>query len=387
MIVNPDAIVGAEARARRSRVRPWSTPTQPRTGSSVVDIDPPRATTGFIAAGTTYDALRQAFVDLGITDQDLLEAGIRVLRLGLITPLEPGAVERFADGLDEIVVVEDKTSFIETQVREILYGRPGAPRVLGKKDADGRPLVPADGELTSGRLLAPLRHVLGDRLAITPPRPKTHQPADPVDLARAVLLQRLSPQPLHGRPRGIARRGGIGCHVMVTVSGRTDSAVTGFTQMGGEGAQWIGQSAVHATRPHLPEHRRRHVLPLRPARHPGLHRRRREHHVQDPLQRRRRHDRCTGRRRVRSTVPQLTHKLKARGRRAHHRLSPTSRSGTVVARSRRARCSGTATGSTRRSGSCATSPASPCSSTTSTAPPRRAASASGARCPRATRAS
>ena len=246
MIVNPDAIVGAEAQLvgpRTAMVHAYAA----ANGLSVVDIDPPRATTGFIAAGTTYDALRQAFVDLGITDQDLLEAGIRVMRLGLITPLEPGAVERFADGLDEIVVVEDKTSFIEMQVREILYGRPGAPRVLGKKDADGRPLVPADGEVTSGRLLAPLRHVLGDRLAITPPRPKTiNLPI--LSTSRAPYFCSGCP---HNRstavPEGSLAAGGIGCHVMVSVSGRTDSAITGFTQMGGEGSQWIGQSAFTRT--------------------------------------------------------------------------------------------------------------------------------------------
>ncbi|WP_167003995.1 indolepyruvate ferredoxin oxidoreductase family protein [Mumia sp. ZJ430] len=242
MIVNPDAIVGAEAQLvgpRTAMVRAYAA----ANALDVLDIDPPHATTGFVAAGTTYDALRQAFVDLGISDDDLATAGIRVLRLGMITPIEPGAVERFAEGLDEIIVVEDKTSFIEMQVREILYGRPGAPRVLGKKDAAGLSLVPADGEVTSGRLLAPLRHVLGDRVAITPPRPKT--------IALPLLTTSRAPYFCSGCPHnrstavpeGSLAAGGIGCHIMVSTSGREDSAVTGFTQMGGEGSQWIGQSA------------------------------------------------------------------------------------------------------------------------------------------------
>ena len=65
-------------------------------------------------------------------------------------PLGAERLREFAAGLEEILVVEDKTAFLETQVREVLYGTPNAPRVLGKQDADGRPLIPADGELTAG---------------------------------------------------------------------------------------------------------------------------------------------------------------------------------------------------------------------------------------------
>ena len=72
----------------------------------------------------------------------------------------------FAEGLEEILVVEDKTAFIETQVREILYGTADAPQIVGKKDAEGRSLIPVGGELTAGRLLGPLRRVLSGRLAL-----------------------------------------------------------------------------------------------------------------------------------------------------------------------------------------------------------------------------
>ncbi|MGH1565136.1 indolepyruvate ferredoxin oxidoreductase family protein [Mumia sp. DW29H23] len=246
MIVNPDAIVGAEAQLvgpRTATVHAYAAANP----LNVIDIDTPEATLGFVAAGTTYDALRQAFLDLGLSDDALRGAGIRVLRLGMVTPLEPGIVSRFAEGLDEIVVVEDKTAFLETQVREVLYGTPGAPRVIGKKDAAGRLLVPADGEVTSGRLLAPLRHVLGDRVAITPPRPKTI-PLPLLSASRAPYFCSGCP---HNRstavPEGSLAAAGIGCHIMVSTSGREDSAVTGFTQMGGEGSQWIGQAAFTRT--------------------------------------------------------------------------------------------------------------------------------------------
>ncbi|WP_278256781.1 hypothetical protein [Nocardioides convexus] len=72
-------------------------------------------------------------------DEALAEVGVRVMRLGMMSPVEPEAVRRFAAGLEEIVVIEDKTSFMETQIRDLLYGTENAPRILGKKDATGQP--------------------------------------------------------------------------------------------------------------------------------------------------------------------------------------------------------------------------------------------------------
>ena len=66
-------------------------------------------------------------------------------------------------------MIEDKTAFVETQVKDILYGRAGAPDVFGKRDAQGRRLIPPDGELTAARLTAPLRRVLRDRVALSAP--------------------------------------------------------------------------------------------------------------------------------------------------------------------------------------------------------------------------
>lgn len=216
----------------------------------VTEIDPPHARVGIAATGTTFDSVRQALADLGADDFALHHAGIRLLRIGMPSPLGPDAVTTFAAGLDEILVVEDKTAFVETQIREILYGRPDAPRVIGKKDAAGRLLIPAGGELTAGRLLAPLRRALQDRLALRKPPPPPLS-LEVLPAQRAAYFCSGCP---HNRstavPEGSLAGGGIGCHTMVTMSGRTDSAVTGLTQMGGEGSQWIGQ-APFTDVPHL----------------------------------------------------------------------------------------------------------------------------------------
>ncbi|MFD2420184.1 indolepyruvate ferredoxin oxidoreductase family protein [Amycolatopsis pigmentata] len=207
-----------------------------------VEVDPPAPAVGLIAAGSTYDALRQSLVDLGADDATLAGAGIRIMRMGLMYPVDPAAVVDFAAGLEKILVVEDKSAFLETYVRDALYGTAHTPKVLGKKDADGKPLIPHDGEMTPGRLAGPLRRVLGDRLSLSAP------PAGPIQLpllttSRAPYFCSGCP---HNRstvlPEGSVGGGGIGCHTMVTLEAREASSVVGITQMGGEGAQWIGQA-------------------------------------------------------------------------------------------------------------------------------------------------
>ncbi|MEV0293935.1 indolepyruvate ferredoxin oxidoreductase family protein [Nocardia sp. NPDC050710] len=221
-----------------------------RNNLDVIEVDPSHATVGIAATGTTFDAVRQALLDLGVDDAALLHAGIRLLRVGMPFPLAPERVREFATGLTHLVVVEDKTAFLETQIREILYGTAAPPRILGKHDAEGRPLFAQDGELTSGRILAPLRRALAGHLEMKRPLPQ------PLSLSvlpakRAAYFCSGCP---HNRstavPDGSLAGGGIGCHTMVTMSGRADSKVLGLTQMGGEGAQWIGQAPFTRV-PHL----------------------------------------------------------------------------------------------------------------------------------------
>ncbi|MCH9668968.1 MAG: indolepyruvate ferredoxin oxidoreductase family protein [Actinomycetia bacterium] len=215
-----------------------------------IELDSPGAVVGIAATGTTFDSVRQALADLGADDFALRHAGVRLLRIGMPTPLGADRVATFADGLDEILVVEDKTAFVETQMRDILYGRAGAPRIIGKKDAGGRALIPAGGELTAGRLLAPLRRALTGRLELK----KLPPPPIPLEVLPAQRNPYFCSGCPHNRstavPKGSLVGGGIGCHIMVTISGREDSAVTGITQMGGEGSQWIGQ-APFTDIPHL----------------------------------------------------------------------------------------------------------------------------------------
>jgi len=209
---------------------------------NTVEVDAPGAWLGVVAGGKAFTDVRQALRDLGLDDDALARAGVKLLRLGMIHPIERDKLREFATGVDTVLVVEEKSAFVESAVRDALYGLPDAPAVIGSADPTGAPLVPVAGELTAGALTGPLRRVLGDRVELAPPR---REPA-------ALPLLTVGRTPYfcsgcpHNRstlvPEGAVAGGGIGCHAMVAFTGRPESEVSSITQMGGEGAQWIGQA-------------------------------------------------------------------------------------------------------------------------------------------------
>ncbi|HEY8703412.1 MAG TPA: indolepyruvate ferredoxin oxidoreductase family protein [Gaiellaceae bacterium] len=211
-----------------------------------VEIDTPDAWLGIVAPGKTYDDTIQALHDLGIDSAIAARRGLRVMRIGMLHPLEPESIREFARGLETVLVVEEKQGFVEPQVRNVLYGSARAPAVLGKRDRDGKLLVPADGELTAARIAETLRRVLAPRVEVraAPVQAAISLPVLPV--IRTAYFCSGCP---HNRstvvPEGSLAGGGIGCHGLVGMMDRPASAVTGLTHMGGEGAQWIGQAFSH----------------------------------------------------------------------------------------------------------------------------------------------
>ncbi len=203
---------------------------------------------GIVSTGKSYLDLRQALDDLGI-DQALAERlGLRVLKLGLVWPLEREAALAFADGLEQIVVVEEKRSLIESQLKELLYGRANAPQIIGKRDEREQPLFPAHGALTSNQIaeglaLRILRLDQNDQVAAELERLRQRQsgekgPAAP--LLRTPYFCAGCPHNTSTRvPEGSIAKAGIGCHYMAQWM---DRSTLGYTQMGGEGANWVGEA-------------------------------------------------------------------------------------------------------------------------------------------------
>jgi indolepyruvate ferredoxin oxidoreductase len=217
-------------------------------GLNVVEVDPGDPWLTIVSSGRTYREVRQALAGLGLArDQEVRDAGIRLARLGMIYPLEPGIVRAAARGVTEILVVEEKRSFIERFVREYLYDQPERPRVTGKRDERDAPLIPAAGELTADRLRPLLARRLERRLA-TPLIVAEAHPAP--ERTQLTIIPNAAPRtaafcsgcphsrstiPGAGSPVG----GGVGCHAMVMW---LDRGAVSYNQMGGEGAQWIGRA-------------------------------------------------------------------------------------------------------------------------------------------------
>jgi len=214
---------------------------------------------GIVAAGRTYLDMRQALRILGLDEAELRARGIRLLRLAMIHPLIASEIEEFADGLAEIIVVEEKRPFIESALKAILYGVKNPPAISGKTDPEGTTLFPVDGELDADLIAAGLAARLGTFGEFTTVkawqrRQARHRPAAPLPLvARTPYFCSGCPHNSSTKaPEGSLVGGGIGCHALVLLM-EPDAVgdVVGLSQMGGEGAQWIGMAPFMRTRRHL----------------------------------------------------------------------------------------------------------------------------------------
>src|SRR5207247_9885292 len=112
-----------------------------------ITVPTPQAWLGILTTGKTYYDVRQALAELGLDDAALRHRGIRVLKMGLLFPMEPRVVREFARGLEEVLVIEEKRPFLELFAKDILYAWADRPRIVGKAGEEARPLVPLSGEL------------------------------------------------------------------------------------------------------------------------------------------------------------------------------------------------------------------------------------------------
>ncbi len=215
-----------------------------------VVIDSPRPRFGIVTTGKSYLDLRQALDDLGIDEREAAAIGLRVYKVAMPWPLEPEGVRGFAEGLDEILVVEEKRGVIETQIKEQLYNWPAdrRPRIFGKYDDSGNWILPSNGELTP----AEIARAIAQRLAQFGPSPRLTERIAYLDarqrqLGGTVVPFARTPYFCSGCPHnssthvpeGSRALAGIGCHYL---SQFMDRETATFSQMGGEGAAWIGQS-------------------------------------------------------------------------------------------------------------------------------------------------
>jgi len=216
-----------------------------------VVLDSPRARLGIVTSGKAYLDVMQALEDMGIDDSLAAAIGLRVFKVGMPWPLEPESLHQFAEGLEEILVVEEKRSVIEDQVTSQLYNYPVAARpiVVGEFDERGADLVPNTGELTPAMIaLAIASRVrrfftseeLEARVAWIEQKERSLANTQSHTLRTPHFCSGCPHNSSTKVPEGSYALGGIGCHYMATWM--PDRNTQTFTQMGGEGATWLGQA-------------------------------------------------------------------------------------------------------------------------------------------------
>jgi indolepyruvate ferredoxin oxidoreductase len=226
-------------------------------------FDTPRPRLGIIACGKAWLDVRQALADLGIDESVARDIGLRLYKVGMPWPLEAAGARRFARGLEEILVVEEKRQVIEYQLKEMLYDWPDSerPRVVGKFDESGewpapphQWLLPPTGDLSP----AIVARVIAARIA------HFHQ-SEAIREHLAVLLEQeramagyqaalqRTPYFCSGCPHNQSTRvpagscavAGVGCHLMAVGMERNTLTIS---QMGGEGVTWLGMAEHSGTR-------------------------------------------------------------------------------------------------------------------------------------------
>ncbi|HEY1059564.1 MAG TPA: indolepyruvate ferredoxin oxidoreductase family protein [Limnobacter sp.] len=240
-------------------------------------IDSPQARFGIVATGKAYQDTLQAMRDLGLSPSRCAELGIRLHKVGMVWPLDAIGIRTFAQGLREILVVEEKRQLVEYQIKEELYAwrEDVRPKVYGKFDErlneDGREggewsipqgqwLLPSHGELdpaTVARAIArrllslPLgeevRRDIQARLHTIEQREQVSLPDHGTVERKPYFCSGCPHNTSTVVPEGSRAMAGIGCHYMAVWMDRNTQT---YTQMGGEGVPWIGQAAFTRT-PHV----------------------------------------------------------------------------------------------------------------------------------------
>ncbi|CAA6605935.1 Indolepyruvate ferredoxin oxidoreductase [Rhodospirillaceae bacterium LM-1] len=251
----PDKVLDQEARLMRFKLdAALAFARANRIDRTVIDSPEPRL--GIVSTGKAYLDVRQALDDLGIDDELAARIGLRLYKVGMVWPLEREGIRHFAEGLEEILVVEEKRPLIENQVKEQLYNwrEDVRPRVIGKYDENGQWLLASNGELSPSEIAKVIAARI-DRFMTSPVikerldwlKAKEDSLSHPThQMARLPYFCSGCPHNTSTKvPEGSRALAGIGCHYMAIWMDRKTET---FTQMGGEGATWIGQAPFTETK-------------------------------------------------------------------------------------------------------------------------------------------
>ncbi|TNC07126.1 indolepyruvate ferredoxin oxidoreductase family protein [Methylobacterium terricola] len=248
-IRTPDGILEQEARLQDFKRDAMMAFVRANTLNRIVLSGGRQPKIGIITVGKSYLDVRQAMDDLGLDEVKANDMGLRLYKVACPWPLSRRELAEFADGLDLVMVVEEKRSLIEVQLREELYGSRHQPVCIGKRDEQGNWLFPVKGALDPNDIAVALgerllRYHRNDDLAGRVARLKGAQERLTATADIAARIPHFCAGCPHNSstkvPEGMRAYAGIGCHYMAQWM---DRGTDGFTQMGGEGANWIGENA------------------------------------------------------------------------------------------------------------------------------------------------
>jgi indolepyruvate ferredoxin oxidoreductase len=217
-----------------------------------IRVSTPGDRIGIAAPGKTYFDLREALSFFGLDEDSLRRFGIRLFQVRMPFPLEPETAREFGRGLEEVLVLEEKRPFLELFLKDALYHESSRPRIVGKRDEQERPLVPAEGALEPDSIA----QILAKWLQPYVPAPRLESRLGVLGFLREAMEEPLPTSRLfhfcsgcpHSRstnvPEGSFASAGIGCHGMAMLM---DRSTTGITHMGGEGVQWVGMAPFTET--------------------------------------------------------------------------------------------------------------------------------------------
>jgi indolepyruvate ferredoxin oxidoreductase len=220
-------------------------------------VDPDSAEIGIVAVGKNASDALEALSRAGLSADILARKGVRIWKPGLVFPIDRTAFETFSRGLKHILVIEEKTSLVEDQVKDVLFNwmADRRPSVSGRRDLDGAPLVSALGQHRPSSLFAPLSKWLArvrpdlavaDGASVFEKPPLVSNAAD--GMRRMPYFCSGCPHNSSTKvPEGSTALAGVGCHYMASWMDRQTS---GLTQMGAEGVDWVGQAGFTNT-PHV----------------------------------------------------------------------------------------------------------------------------------------
>ena len=211
---------------------------------------------GIVTSGKAYLDCVAALRQLGIDEERARSLGIGLYKVGMVWPLEPEGLKAFASECDELLFVEEKRPVVEDQAKTILYAEEKRPRIVGKFDNDGAPLLPSDLPLeavlvanaiakrleTSGGTDAELE----GQHALVRNRINRNLPNLDRGIARSPYFCSGCPHNTSTKvPVGSFALGGIGCHGMAVLMDRDTRSIS---QMGGEGVTWAGLAPFTETK-------------------------------------------------------------------------------------------------------------------------------------------